>query len=167
MWAAGSAGPLLTPIMSRPLTGQSPEKWLNTLLFLGVIYKYIYDYGTVEQSGISQRAREDLRVGREPKSHRWASRDEWMMMWLCTGSHCYIWNPVAMHPALPQRDTWSDTIVTENGTRVPHCGTLFGSVATKVKSGLHLTLLFSNSVKFKAGKVDSEAALKWLYMMSY
>ena len=31
MWVAGSTGPLLTPIMSRPLTGQSPEKWLNTL----------------------------------------------------------------------------------------------------------------------------------------
>ena len=38
MWAAGSAGPLLTPIMSRPLTGQSLAKWLNTLkpVLLGI-----------------------------------------------------------------------------------------------------------------------------------
>ena len=31
---------------------------------------------TVEQSGISQRAREDLRTGGEPKSRRRASRDQ-------------------------------------------------------------------------------------------
>ena len=36
MWAARSAGPLLTPKMSRPLTGQSPEKWLNTLTWTQV-----------------------------------------------------------------------------------------------------------------------------------
>ena len=31
MWSAASTGLLLTPIMSRLLTGQSLEKWLNTL----------------------------------------------------------------------------------------------------------------------------------------
>ena len=62
----------------------------------------------VEQLEISQRAREDLRMGKEPESRRWASRDEWMM-WLCTWSNLYIRNEVAINgmrwllvPALPQ-----------------------------------------------------------------
>ena len=44
MWVAGSAGPLLTPIMSRPLTGQSPEKWLNTLNLCTTVSNWLIGY---------------------------------------------------------------------------------------------------------------------------
>ena len=58
----------------------------------------------LEQPGISQRAREDLIMGEEPESRRWASRDESKMMWLCTGPISIYGMRWLLVPALPHHD---------------------------------------------------------------